>query len=246
MGNTARNLDVIHVPRVHIHNKSIGLNCTLIEGLFKYEYHQKVGISEHQELIKAVFDKVATTFLLAALAPLMLTIGLAIKLTSSGPAVFVQKRVGKNGKIFDFYKFRSMNADAEDHKKELMKFNEMDGPAFKILNDPRLTSLGKLLRKTSLDELPQLFNVLKGDMSLVGPRPPLPEEVAQYKNWHFKRLSVRPGITCIWQVSGRNNIKSFTDWIRSDLFYIDNYSFLNDIKLLLKTVKVVLMRTGAH
>ena len=174
----------------------------------------------------------------------MLLITLAIKLTSKGPVLFRQKRAGINHRTFDIFKFRTMVVDAEDRKEELAELNEVDGPVFKIRKDPRVTRLGSFLRKYSLDELPQFFNVLFGDMSLVGPRPPIPAEVEDYEWWQRRRLSMKPGITCLWQVSGRNDI-GFDQWMRLDLAYIDNWSLWLDIKLLFKTVPAVVLGRGA-
>ena len=162
----------------------------------------------------------------------------AVKFTSKGPIFFSQKRVGKNGELFDMYKFRSMVVNAEELKEKLAHQNEMSGPMFKMKDDPRVTKVGKFIRKTSLDELPQLLNVLKGDMSLVGPRPSLPKEVAQFEKWMYKRLSVKPGLTCFWQVSGRNNI-DFEDWMKLDIKYVDERNIWIDIKLIFKTVLVL-------
>jgi len=170
---------------------------------------------------------------------------LAIKLESPGPVLFRQKRVGQNGRIFYIYKFRTMYVDAEERKKELMDRNEMQGLMFKVKNDPRITRVGRFLRKTSLDELPQFLNVIKGEMSLVGTRPPTIEEVQQYEPWHRRRISMKPGITGLWQVSGRNKITDFNEVVRLDLKYIDHWSFLVDIKILFQTVWVVLRRKGA-
>jgi lipopolysaccharide/colanic/teichoic acid biosynthesis glycosyltransferase len=152
-------------------------------------------------------------------------------------------RVGLNGKKFILYKFRTMLENAEELKQGLLNKNEMDGPVFKIKEDPRVTKLGGFLRKTSLDELPQLFNVLKGDMSLVGPRPPLPSEVSNYDLWHRRKLCMKPGLTCLWQVNGRNKI-NFEKWMKLDLEYIDNWSLLLDFKILLKTIPAVLSGSG--
>ena len=196
-------------------------------------------------LAKNVLDIVASFLLLIILSPLFLLIGLFIKLTSKGPVFFVQTRLGLNGRRFRFYKFRSMIVDAETKLKPLLKDNDMNGPVFKMKNDPRITKIGFLLRKSSLDELPQLYNVLKGEMSLVGPRPPLPEEVKKYGRWQRRRLSVKPGITGLWQVSGRGEIKDFNEWLRLDLEYIDNWSLWLDFKILLKTFWVVLTAKGA-
>lgn len=189
--------------------------------------------------------------IIGALAGLFITfivslfIAPAIFIESPGPLVFSQVRIGKNGRRFKIYKFRSMYKDAEARKKELMKKNEMEGLMFKIEHDPRITKVGKFIRKTSIDELPQFWNVLKGDMSLVGTRPPTEDEFLQYEGWHKRRLSLRPGITGLWQVSGRSEIKSFEEVVKMDLDYIDNWSLLLDVKLLLKTVVVVLFRVGA-
>ena len=174
----------------------------------------------------------------------MLSLALLIKLTSKGPVFFKQERCGLNGRKFTMFKFRTMVEDADQMKDLLAEKNEMDGPVFKITNDPRLTKVGKFLRKFSLDELPQLFNVLRGDMSLVGPRPPLPKEVSQYDPWQRRKLSMKPGLTCLWQINGRNNI-NFERWMKMDLEYIDNWSLWLDTKILLKTVPAVILGTGA-
>jgi lipopolysaccharide/colanic/teichoic acid biosynthesis glycosyltransferase len=175
----------------------------------------------------------------------MMALVIAIKFNSAGPVLFVQRRVGKGGKIFKLYKFRSMIIDAEDLKTTLQNLNEKDGPIFKMVADPRITTVGKFMRRHSLDELPQLFNVLFNDMSLVGPRPPLPEEVLNYEPWHLKRLAVKPGLTCTWQISGRSNL-SFEEWMRLDVAYIDNWSIGLDLKLIWKTIRVVLNADGAY
>jgi len=195
--------------------------------------------------IKRTFDFTLSLLGLIILSPLFLLIAVLIKLESEGPIIFKQKRVGKNGKVFDFYKFRSMYKDAEKRQKELEKFNITGGPTFKIPDDPRITKVGKLLRKFSLDELPQLYNVLKGDMSLVGPRPPIPSEVEKYEPWHMQRLSVTPGISGLWQVSGRSKL-SFDQMVRLDIYYIENWSLWLDIKILLKTIPIVLFGSGAY
>jgi len=192
---------------------------------------------------KEVFDRGSALLGLIVLTPLFTVIGLIIKLTSRGPVFFKQKRSGLNGRIFFVYKFRSMVVNAEELRKDLEQLNEEDGPAFKIAKDPRVTWIGHLLRKTSLDELPQLVNVFKGEMSLVGPRPPLPAEVDQYDIWQRRRLSMKPGITCIWQVSGRNSV-AFDQWMRMDLEYIDKWNLWLDFKLLLLTVPAVLFGSG--
>jgi lipopolysaccharide/colanic/teichoic acid biosynthesis glycosyltransferase len=164
---------------------------------------------------------------------------------SKGPVMFKQKRVGQHGRLFWLYKFRSMYVDAEEHKKELINFNEMEGLMFKMENDPRITRIGRILRKTSLDEFPQFINVMKGEMSLVGTRPPTSDEVAQYEKWQRRRISMKPGITGLWQILGRNKIIDFNEVVRLDLEYIDKWRFLLDINILLKTILVVLARKGA-
>ena len=195
--------------------------------------------------IKYGFDRIVAAILLLILTPLMLLTALCIKLNSPGPIFFVQKRSGLNGRQFSMLKFRSMVVDAEDLKKELQEQNEMVGPHFKIKNDPRITSVGRVIRKTSIDELPQLINVLLGQMSLVGPRPMDSKEVERIEGWHRRRLSMKPGITCIWQVAGRNQITEFDDWAKMDLEYIDNWSLTLDFILLLKTIPVVILGKGA-
>ena len=168
------------------------------------------------EVIKRIIDIVASFTGLIVLSPLMLVVSILIKLESKGEVIFKQKRVGLNGKEFYMYKFRSMVINAEELKAELESQNEMSGPMFKMKDDPRITRIGKFIRKTSIDELPQLINVIKGDMSLVGPRPSLPKEVEEFETWMRERLEVKPGLTCIWQVSGRNNI-DFEDWMKLDI-----------------------------
>lgn len=195
--------------------------------------------------VKRVMDIVLSAVLFTILFPFMAVIGVLIKLTSRGPIIYKQVRCGLYGRRFVLYKFRSMKEGAEDVLWEIKHLNEMDGPVFKMRNDPRVTPLGRFLRKSSIDELPQFWNVLRGDMSLVGPRAPLPEEVKEYSRWQRRRLSVKPGITCLWQVSGRNEI-DFHEWMKLDLHYIDNWSLLLDLKILLRTFPVVLFCRGAH
>ena len=190
------------------------------------------------EISKRAIDIIGAGSGLLLLSPVIVIVACAIKFTSKGPIFFSQKRVGKNGELFDMYKFRSMVVNAEELKEKLAHQNEMSGPMFKMKDDPRVTKVGKFIRKTSLDELPQLWNVLKGDMSLVGPRPSLPKEVAQFEKWMYKRLSVKPGLTCFWQVSGRNNI-DFEDWMKLDIKYVDERNIWIDIKLIFKTVLVL-------
>lgn len=200
---------------------------------------------EWQLFLKRAIDLVLSTLAIVFFSPLMILVAILIKLTSKGPVLFKQTRVGLQGRRFTLYKFRSMVVDAEKRRKELESHNEMDGPVFKIKNDPRITAIGSFLRKTSIDELPQFFNVLKGDMSIVGPRPPLVHEVEEYQVWQRRRLSLKPGITCIWQVSGRNKI-SFDQWMKMDLEYIDNWSLMLDLKILIRTFFVVLIGYGAE
>ena len=191
-------------------------------------------------VIKRVIDIVLAAIGLLVFSPIMLIVVIAIKLEDfKGPVLFSQERVGQLGKIFKMYKFRSMYVDAEQRLQELQHLNEQTGPVFKIKDDPRITKVGKFIRKTSLDELPQLVNVLRGDMSIVGPRPALPREVKQYNAHQKQRLLVKPGITCIWQVSGRNNI-GFDEWVELDLEYIKNQSLGLDIKLILQTIPALL------
>jgi len=195
-------------------------------------------------LLRRAFDLIGSAALILVLSPVLLSIILLIRLDSPGPAIYRQIRSGLNGRKFLFYKFRSMVQGAEAKQKELAAFNVMKGPAFKMKNDPRVTRVGRFLRKTSFDELPQLFNVLRGDMSFVGTRPPIPEEVEQYQGWQRRRLSMKPGITGLWQVSGRNKI-DFEEWMKLDLEYIDNWSLWLDFKILLKTIPTVIFGRGA-
>ena len=196
--------------------------------------------------IKRVLDILVSLLLLIVMSPLFLILALLVKLSSSGPIFFIQKRVGLNGRLFNLYKFRSMLDNAEERLQELLPLNELQGPAFKMKDDPRVTKVGAFMRRFSLDELPQLWNVLRGDMSLVGPRPPVPGEVVSYQPYYRRRLSMRPGITCVWQVSGRSNIKDFESWVKMDLDYIDNWSLFRDFKLLFRTIPAVLFGIGAR
>lgn len=188
--------------------------------------------------VKRLIDIVGSLSGLIILSPVLIIVSLLIKLDSKGPIIFSQERVGLNGKKFKMYKFRSMVVNAEELKRKIEHLNEMSGPMFKIKNDPRITRIGKVIRKTSIDELPQLINVLKGEMSLVGPRPSLPCEVDKFESWMLKRLSVKPGLTCYWQIEGRNNIE-FDKWMLLDIKYIEERNLLIDIKLILKTVLVL-------
>ena len=200
---------------------------------------------EWQLLVKRIADVVASGTALVLLSPLLALIALLVKLTSPGPIFYRWNVLGLNKKPFTGYKFRTMVVDADRLKSQLEHMNEMQGPVFKIRKDPRITWIGRFLRKFSLDELPQLYSVLKGDMSLVGPRPGGVTEVPKYENWHRRKLSVKPGITCLWQVRGRNQVTSFNDWVRMDLEYIDNWSLWLDFKILVKTIPVVLIGRGA-
>jgi exopolysaccharide biosynthesis polyprenyl glycosylphosphotransferase len=193
--------------------------------------------------IKQTFDRLGALIGLVITSPVILFTAIAIKLDSAGPVFFAQVRCGLNGRPFNLYKFRTMTIDAEKHKDDLWSQNEMSGPVFKLKHDPRVTRVGKFLRKFSIDELPQLVNVMTGDMSLVGPRPPLPREVLKFEPWQHRKLSVRPGLTCIWQVSGRNRI-GFEDWMRMDLEYIDRWSLLLDAEILARTIPTVLKGSG--
>lgn len=193
---------------------------------------------------KRAFDLFFATLLLVALSPLFVTIALLVRLTSSGPVFYIDRRIGMCGQPFRMLKFRTMLDGADKLKMQLMEHNEMQGPAFKMKKDPRITLVGAFLRKYSLDELPQLVNILQGDMSLIGPRPPLLQEYLQYETWQKRRMSVKPGATGLWQVSGRNGISDFNEWTKLDLFYIDHWSLGLDFKILLRTVLVVLKGTG--
>jgi exopolysaccharide biosynthesis polyprenyl glycosylphosphotransferase len=198
-------------------------------------------------LVKESIDRIGSFFGLVLAAPLFVLIAVAIRATSPGPIIFRQQRSGKNGKPFTMYKFRSMRSDAEMQRDELIRYNVMSGPVFKLEQDPRVTRVGRLLRKFSLDELPQLFNVFKGEMSLVGPRPLPIYEVEQFASTaQRRRLSMKPGITCLWQVSGRNEVTDFNEWVKLDLQYIDSWSLWLDLQILLKTVPVVLFGWGAR
>lgn len=200
-----------------------------------------------QGLVKQGIDVCGALVLITVFSLPLIGAALAIKFTSPGPILFRQRRCGLNGRPFTMLKFRSMVSDAEQRKVELAALNEMSGPVFKVTNDPRVTRVGAILRKWSIDEFPQLFNVLRGEMSLVGPRPLPVDEVERFDDpAHRRRLSVKPGLTCLWQVSGRNNVKDFKDWVRLDLEYIDNWSLWLDVKILCRTVPVVLVGTGAR
>jgi exopolysaccharide biosynthesis polyprenyl glycosylphosphotransferase len=203
------------------------------------------ALSDWQIFFKRSSDVVLSAAALILLAPVFGALALAIKLDSPGPVIFRQTRVGRNHGHFTCFKFRTMCADAEQQLETLRQQNEADGPIFKMRDDPRRTRMGRLLRRTSLDELPQLWNVLKGDMSIIGPRPPIPDEVAEYEAWHRRRLEVSPGITGLWQVSGRSDL-TFDEMVLLDVYYIENWSPLLDLRILVKTVPTVLLGSGAY
>lgn len=201
-------------------------------------YNESVGLK-----MKSTLDFFFSFTVIMLVSPVFLMIAVAIRLEDGGPVLFTQERVGLNGRRFSIFKFRTMVTNAEALKISMQGQNEQTGPVFKITNDPRVTRIGRFLRRTSFDELPQFFNVIRGEMSVVGPRPPIPSEVEKYKKWQKRRLTMKPGITCTWQVSGRNDIP-FKEWVKLDLEYIDNWSLTRDVVLILKTVKVILTGTG--
>jgi exopolysaccharide biosynthesis polyprenyl glycosylphosphotransferase len=201
-------------------------------------------VPEIRLLLKRLLDVVLSGMALIVLSPVMLAIAIAIKLDSPGPIFYLSERIGKRGRVFPCVKFRTMVCDADKMRADVMHLNERDGVLFKVSNDPRITPLGRLLRKYSLDELPQFFNVLRGDMSIVGPRPPIASEVREYKLSHLRRLDVTPGITGLWQVIGRQD-PSFDSYISLDVTYIENWSILLDLVIILRTIRVVLAGTGS-
>ena len=207
--------------------------------------YRAVPVNQLALLAKSIVDRLGALVGLALTAPFMLATAIWIKIDSRGPVFFKQIRSGVNGKTFVMYKFRTMENGAERKKQSLAARNEVSGPVFKMKNDPRVTRCGRILRRTSIDEVPQFFNVLKGDMSLVGPRPPVPKEVVKYRPWQHRKLSVKPGLTCLWQVSGRSNI-DFDRWMELDLEYIDNWSLWLDAKIIARTIPAVLRSDGAH
>ncbi len=246
------------VRKCVLYCEAIGVPATISTDLFDFEIasaspkvmegktyltlHTRLP-SDAERLIKRILDIFVSSIALVLSSPIFFIVALAIKLTSPGPIFFHQTRSGVNGRRFKLYKFRSMEVNAEKKLAELQSKNEMTGPVFKLTNDPRITKVGKFIRKTSLDEFPQFWNVFKGDMSVVGPRPPLPAEVEKYEPWQRRRLSMKPGITCIWQVSGRHD-KDFEKWMDMDLTYIDRWSFLLDLKILILTAKAVFVGSG--
>lgn len=196
-------------------------------------------------VMKRITDFIIAGLLLILFLPIIPVVAILIRLDTHGPVLFKQRRVGKNGKQFDFYKFRSMVDDAENNINALRPLSGSDGPIFKLKEDPRVTRVGRFLRRSSLDELPQFLNVLKGDMSIVGPRPNLPSEVTHYLPWQRRRLDVTPGITCYWQIAGRSHI-GFQEWMRLDLEYIRSRSIATDLKIIVKTIPAVIARKGAY
>ena len=232
------------------------INISSATSFARWQYHKfmesptlishTVELDPDQMLFKRIFDVAGALVGLFILIVCYPWLALIIKLTSRGPVFFKQVRVGKNGKRFIIYKFRSMSADAEEKLKDLQELNECDGAVFKMKEDPRVTKIGKIMRKFSLDELPQFINVLKGEMSLVGTRPPTVDEVAQYQKWHHRRISIRPGITGLWQVSGRNKISNFDEIVKLDLSYIDKWSIWVDLKIILKTCSILFKRGNAY
>lgn len=224
----------------------------MMESVYKkIKYNCASAAGENQKrrtaycLCKRIFDIIFSILCIILLIPFMLVISILIKFDSKGPVFFKQARVGKDGEFFVMYKFRSMCDDAENQLHKLKQCNEKDGPVFKIYDDPRVTRFGRVIRRTSIDELPQLFNILRGEMSFVGPRPPLPREVVQYNSHQLQRISVTPGLTCYWQISGRSNL-SFDDWVELDLKYIRERGIRTDLKILLQTLPAVLKREGAY
>ncbi len=197
------------------------------------------------QVTKRAFDLVGGAAIALLLVPVVPLVALMIRFDSEGPVFYRQDRVGKGGRLFKFYKFRSMHVDSDRMRAELESRNELTGPVFKIKDDPRVTTVGHFLRRSSLDEIPQIFNVLKGDMSIVGPRPALPGEVAKYEAWHRRRLDVKPGITCLWQVAGRSQV-NFDEWMRLDIEYMSRRSLGVDLAIFLKTIPAVIARRGAY
>jgi len=204
-----------------------------------------IVFSFRYSVIKRALDILCASFFLMALSPLLLIIGLMVKLTSPGPIFYHWNVIGRGGRPFRGYKFRTMVQNADEIKEKLWQKNEMIGPVFKMKSDPRITPLGRFLRKYSLDELPQFWSVLKGDMSLVGPRPAGPKEWVKYEPWQRRKLSVTPGLSCLWQINGRNSITNFNEWVRLDLEYIDNWSLWQDIKIIFRTFPAVVSGRGA-
>lgn len=244
MGITVH-INVPSLEKILDDSKYNNINCKMYSGYpmatFAATVHSNTGL-----VVKRFIDIIAGIFGCLVSIPIILITAIPLLIESPGPLIFKQQRVGKNGRLFNIYKIRSMYTDAEKRKAELMDQNKMDGLMFKMDNDPRITKVGKFIRKYSIDELPQFWNVVKGDMSLIGTRPPTVDEFEQYESRHKRRLSMRPGITGMWQVSGRSDIQDFEEVVKLDCKYIDSWSIMLDIKILLKTVKVVLLHKGAE
>ena len=242
------NLGINYHPILDISKFSIYNNSTIPKVFQQYSFpmltFQKKTVKLYMLYIKNIWERFFSFILGIVLLPIVLFFSILIKLDSKGPIIFKQKRIGLHGRKFTQYKLRSMVFNAEELKDNIKEDNMHSGPVFKSNSDPRITRVGKLLRKYSIDEIPQLYNVIKGDMNLIGPRPPIPEEVKKYKPHHYRRLSVKPGLTGLWQVSGRNSIENFDDWVRLDLDYIDNWSLGGDLMIVLKTIPVVIKGTG--
>jgi len=223
------------------------METVLTKSLALLGVHERLykNASTGYNVLKRTLDVFLALVALVLLSPVFFIVALCVKLDSKGPAFFRQQRCCEKGKLFTMHKFRTMKIDAEQIRQQLEIYNEMDGPVFKILDDPRITRVGRILRKTSLDELPQLFNILKGDMTIVGPRPPLPREVEQYSPYQMQRLLVKPGLTCYWQVMGRNNL-DFNTWIELDLKYIREMGLKTDLKIMFKTIPAVIKQEGAY
>lgn len=253
------NGDHIHIPNVFSTVEQMGVKiCFLPEilgpriskcrpyslnGQPVFLYHS-VPENRIALFIKEFMDRLGAVVGMVLSSPILLLSAIAIKIDSRGPVFYKQKRTGKNGKVFNMYKLRTMELEADRKKKDLLHLNQMSGPVFKIQNDPRVTVVGKFLRKYSIDEIPQFWNVLKGDMSLIGPRPPLPHEVEEFEPWQHRKLSVKPGLSCLWQINGRNDV-DFEHWMKMDLQYIDRWSLKEDARILVKTIPAVLKGRGA-
>ena len=218
-------------------------SAPVVPGVLPFETPESQGV--YLRAGKRIVDVTAAIVGLVLFSPVIAVLALIVRVTSRGPVFYRSTRIGRGGRPFTFYKLRSMVKDADLKRQHMSHLNEADGPVFKIARDPRITPIGRFMRSTSLDEFPQFWNVLKGDMSLVGPRPPSPEEVAQYEPWQLRRLDVRPGLTCLWQISGRSRI-GFQEWMRLDLEYIRHRSLKLDLKILLRTIPAVLSREGAY
>jgi exopolysaccharide biosynthesis polyprenyl glycosylphosphotransferase len=221
------------------------LHTPEIEPLSMTSICEKFPQKKQYDFFKHLFDIILSVLAIICLAPILIITAIAIKIDSKGPVLYKQYRVGKSGKQFKMYKFRSMCSDADQRLDALHQFNEKKGPIFKISKDPRITKIGRIIRKLSIDELPQLINIIRGEMTIVGPRPPLINEAEQYTPYQAQRLSVVPGLTCYWQISGRSNL-SFDEWVELDLKYIYERSLLTDLKIILKTIPAVLLGVGAY